>query len=548
MQGRRRLILLAAIIVAVAMGAVGLTIVSLFEASMAETRDRLALRVDELAAGVHPAGNSASLVQDGGEWRVVVGKALPPSVQQALPAQVRTLGRLQWLNASGQLVAVRAIDNQALVLAWVPLADIRAPFQRAAIYAVLGIALLLAVGLWLFYRMTAPLLRNMVRSESRYRALFANTAEGVLLIGEGIEDCNDRFCEMFGCRRSDVIGLPWREMFMRLRMGDGSDVATLDALLATAMHGEGTTFTWSIGQPDSSTQVIDISVRPLGEQTSRGPRVLVSLRDVTARENAARELRVAEQALQESREKLARSGNSSALVELAAGIAHEINQPLTAIANYARASQRLLMGGKPTTDVAGSLDRIAEQAQRAGDAIQRIRSLVDTTPDRGICTASVSRLIQEVIDVMHDEIRRHEAQVELIANTDASVYADAAQIQQVVMHLLRNALEAVGELPVGERHVRIDTRICGDSVEVGIEDGGCGLAPEVQARMFEPFYTTKARAMGMGLPISVSIIRSHHGELAVDAARERGTRIGFRLPMDQRAGNRVATARVTSQV
>lgn len=522
------------------MGAVGIAMVSLFEASLGETRDAVVMRLDDLAAGARPGNHSASLALVEDEWRIALGDALPPAIAAALPRRPGGRDTLTWLDTPQFVAALRPLDAQAAVLTWVPLEEIRAPYQRAALYAVIGILLLLALGLALFYRLTAPLLQSIARSEARYRTLFANTAEGVLLIGDGIEECNARFCEMFGCKHDDVIGLPWREVYLRLGLGNEQEVTTLDALVSESLHKDDTLFTWRLQRPDRGLQVIDVALRRLkGEQARRGPRVLVSLRDITTREESLRVLREAEQALRESREKLAQAGRSSALVELAAGIAHEVNQPLAAIANYARACRRLVVSGKPVgEDLVRTLDRIDEQAQRAGSVIHRIRSLVGSEPGSTIQPACINRLVREVVELMDDEIAHHGARVEIVEGADAPVVADPAQIQQVIVQLLRNALEAGDSLPAGERVVRIATRREGEFIEVDVEDRGQGLAPDDQARMFEPFYSTKERGMGMGLPISMSIIRSHRGELVVDEGCERGTRFRFRLPAASQSPDR----------
>ncbi|MFZ5722735.1 MAG: PAS domain-containing sensor histidine kinase [Pseudomonadota bacterium] len=535
-RGRRRLVLLAVIIVAVAIGAVGITLVSLFQANLDDRRTTLESQLDLLAAGALPERHAASLSRVEAGWKVALGE-LPPDV--SLPVQPPAPGQTVWLDTPQHLVALQAIDSQAVVVAWFPLADLRAPFQRAALYAACGLVLLLAVGLLLFYRMTAPLLRSIEHSEARYRTLFANTAEGVLLVGEQIEECNDRFCELFGCRRGDVVGLPWRDFFRRYSAADGHDLPEFERRADAVLAG-GEPFAWKYRAADGRLLVLDVALRRLDRKDpEKSGRVLVSLRDVTAREETARVLRDAEQALRESREKLAQAGRSSALVELAAGIAHEVNQPLAAIANYARASRRLVVSGKPVGDeLVRTLDRIAEQAQRAGSAIHRIRSLVSDTPVPTSDPACINHLVQEVVELMADEISRHGARVVVTPGADAPVVADPLQIQQVIVQLLRNALEATDAVPPEDRVVHVMTRRQGDFVEVEVEDRGQGVTDEDRARMFEPFYSTKERGMGMGLPISMSIIRSHRGELAVDEACERGTRIRFRLPADTRSGDR----------
>lgn len=541
MRGRRRILLLTVIIVAVAIGAVGITIVSLFSASVQQKQEALVAQLADLAIGLPPGPRAASIVHDANGWRTALGN-LPPVLAGVLPAQPGPAGEPVWLDAPHHLVVMRAVDDQAAVITWFPLAELRAPFERAAMHAAVGLLLLLGIGIALFYRMTAPLLRSIERSEARYRTLFANTAEGVLLIGNGIEECNDRFCELFGCGRADVLGLPWREFFRRY-LGAGSELDRFEQRVDAALAGgDGAPFTWRFQLPGRPQLVLDVALRSL--RLSGPERVLVSLRDVTSREEAGRVLRAAEQALRESRDKLTQAGRSSALVELAAGFAHEVNQPLAAISTYAQASRRLVESGKPCgEDVARTLDRIAEQAQRAGEAIHRIRALVATEPAPVSGQACINRLVNDVVDMMADEIAVHGARVSVQAGADAPVLADPLQIQQVILQLLRNALEATAGMPVAEREVRIATRRDDDAVEVVVEDHGCGVAVDDRSRLFEPFYSTKENGMGMGLPISMSIIRSHHGELVVDDALGQGTRVRFRLPVDHRAAGSDATCR-----
>lgn len=526
MEGRRRLLLLAVIVVAVAIGTVGITLLSLFGAGMEQERAAL---LQQVQAGSLP--ESHRLVE------LPLSSAEPDA---ALPAVLRAQlppaapdGPL-WLDAPGYLAVVAGTDSGTLRVAWSSLEELRAPFRRAALQALAGMLALVALGLWLFYRMTAPLLRSIELSEARYRTLFSSTAEGVLLIGNGIEECNDRFCEMFQCRRQDVLGLPWRDFFRRYA-GSAAGLAEFEGKVQLLLDDRGQSFTWAFQAPSGLHLVAEVALRRLRD----GDRelILVSLRDVTERETTSRELQEAERALRESREKLAEAGRSSALVELAAGIAHEVNQPLAAIANYAQACRRMIVAGRPCSDdVSASLDRIAEQARRAGEAIHRIRALVPATPARGAARTSVNRLVAEVADMLHDDFAR--AQASLVLDCEPQlppVMADSLQIQQVLVQLLRNALEAMEQTPAAAREVRVSTRRCeGDRVEVEVCDSGHGIAADDRSRIFEPFYSTRENGMGMGLAISLSIIGSHHGELDVDEAREQGASVRFRLPADTR--------------
>lgn len=542
MQGRRRLLLLAAIIVAVAMGAVGITLVTLYQANMQEYRQVLSIRLQMLASGLPVNERFARVTRGAHDWQPSTG-VLPASVRDALAAVPFPAGNeVVWVDDSHAqyLVGMRRLSPESVAVVWFPLAELRLPFQQAAMHALIGLLLLLAAGLFFFYRMSAPLLRRLAMSEARYRTLFSSTAEGVLLIGEGIEECNDRLCEFFHCRREDILGLPWRDFFRRYA-GDDSALVRFKVHVRAGLAGNKLPFLWTFNRADGGWFLAEVAMRPVHDGDNR--LMLVSMRDVTAREEAARVLRVAEQALRESRERLAQAGRYSVLVELAGGIAHEVNQPLTAIANYAQASRRLVGSGKTCADeVSVALDRIAEQAQRAGEAIHRIRALVPSVPSVPANRTCINHLVIEVVELMREEIDAAGARVVLdLAEPVPDLLADPLQIQQVVMQLLSNALDALDGLPSPQREVRIATRVQGNTVEVVVEDRGHGITVEDRSRLFEQFYSTKKNGMGMGLAISLSIIRTHHGELEVDEACEQGARFRFRLPIDASAAGSDAT-------
>lgn len=531
MEGRRRLLLLAAIVVAVGIGAVGITLVSLFYAGIAQERAALLREIDVAAGQAPQPRHRAELSQrPDGSWQDSAARvpvALLPQLAERKPAP----GEVIWLEGDAGYLAVLRVEGRKAVVAWISLAELRAPYQRAGLYALFGILLLVAVGLWLFYRMTAPLLRSIELSEARYRMLFSSTAEGVLLVGDGIEECNERFCEMFGCRREEVLGLSWRDFFRRHAGGD-SRLPEFEQAVHDSLDGKGQAFVWAF-HPAGGELVTEVAMRSLRDAGRL--LVLVSLRDVSERERTIRHLQATERALRESREKLARAGRSSALVELAAGIAHEVNQPLAAVANYAQATRRMIQSGKPCSDdVASSLDRIAEQAQRAGEAIHRIRALVQATPRHGEGRTCVNQLVGEVAGLLQEEVAQ--AGVRLVLVLEAGlppVIADPLQLQQVLDQLLRNALDALAATPPGQREIRVVTRrLADDRVEVEVCDTGHGIAEDDRPHLFEPFYSTRENGMGMGLAISMSIIRSHQGELEVDDGYRNGACIRFRLPAD----------------
>src|SRR6187399_1591945 len=238
----------------------------------------------------------------------------------------------------------------------------------------------------------------------------------------------------------------------------------------------------------------------------------------------------------EAHRALERMNNVSRLAtmgEMAAGISHELNQPLAAIANYAQACTRLLR--QPAADipeVTGALEQIAGQALRAGEIIRRIRSLVRNEDVRRELQ-DINELIRDVHGLLASDARVHDGRLALDLGMQLPrVMVDGVQIQQVLMNLVHNAFEAQGPEHDGAPfEVRIATRPtdAGD-VEVSVSDLGPGLAGEVEQRIFEPFFTTKPAGTGLGLAISRSIIKAHDARLGYRANQPRGACFYFVLP------------------
>ncbi len=218
--------------------------------------------------------------------------------------------------------------------------------------------------------------------------------------------------------------------------------------------------------------------------------------------------------------------------EMAAGIAHELNQPLTAIANYAQACDRLL--GKPDPDFAdlrAALREIAAQAVRAGEIIRRVRTLARSQPvERS--PADINSVIQEILELMQTDARVHRARLLLeLSESLPQVSIDRVQIQHVILNLVRNGLEALSESGSETREVRIrSVRAEGGDVEIAVCDSGPGVAAEELERIFDPFFSTKPSGTGLGLPISNTVVRAHGGTLAYRPNRPSGACFYFLLP------------------
>jgi len=225
--------------------------------------------------------------------------------------------------------------------------------------------------------------------------------------------------------------------------------------------------------------------------------------------------------------------------EMAAGIAHELNQPLTAIANYAQACERLLKRpGARLEDIGEALREISGQAVRAGDIIRRLRSLAASEPARRQ-KADINSTIDQIRDLIEADARAHLATVTFQLGTGLPrVFIDAAQIQHAIFNLVRNAVEAPRADDGAARQVRLETsRIEGD-VEVAVCDNGLGLREDALERMFDPFFSTKASGTGLGLPISHSLVRAHGGVLGHRPNSPQGACFYIRLAAEEAGDDR----------
>jgi PAS domain S-box-containing protein len=241
--------------------------------------------------------------------------------------------------------------------------------------------------------------------------------------------------------------------------------------------------------------------------------------------------RRAEEALQETQDHLAQVTRRQAMGELAAAIAHEVNQPLTAIVTNANFSLRQLDGSAPNlAELRAAITEVVIDGTRASAVISRIRGLlVKGTPRRS--GLDINEIIQEVTTLLRSELARNRIylRTELAANLPR-VHGDPVQLQQVLINLIMNALEAMRLSTEQPRKLLIRSAKNADRALVQVQDSGPGIEPGLADRIFEPFFTTKAEGIGMGLSISHSIIESHGGQLSFVSSSQ-GALFEFTLPV-----------------
>jgi len=264
----------------------------------------------------------------------------------------------------------------------------------------------------------------------------------------------------------------------------------------------------------------------VGEAHSpRGRRFVGLIRDLTAQKEAEEEaLRHRDQMLHASR--------LTTMGEMAAAIAHEINQPLSAIATYTAACQRLLdQGPDARDDIIAALREIGGQAHRAGQIIQRMRNFTRSRETHRRLVA-FDEMLEEIRPLAELDARANRVELRIVIAPDLPlVNVDGVQIQQVILNLLRNGVDAMADAPEADRLLSLQATLTDDDeLQVEISDRGPGVTERAREGLFTPFFTTKVTGMGMGLAISRSIITAHGGKLDYMNNSDVGATFYFTLP------------------
>jgi C4-dicarboxylate-specific signal transduction histidine kinase len=255
--------------------------------------------------------------------------------------------------------------------------------------------------------------------------------------------------------------------------------------------------------------------------------------DVTALRTAEAEARENEQRYRKAELELAHANRVATMGHLTSSIAHEVNQPITAAVTYALAARRFLSAEPPNFhEVDDALSLIVKEGNRAGDVVGRIRALIKKAPARKDAVA-INDAILEVIALTRGEAAHNGVSVRTrLAEGLPRVQGDRVQLQQVLVNLIINAIEAMRDIGEKDRELLISTSSEPHGVSVEVRDSGPGLAPEILERVFEAFYTTKPGGLGMGLSICRSIIEAHGGRLWATRCEPRGALLQFTVPAD----------------
>ena len=284
---------------------------------------------------------------------------------------------------------------------------------------------------------------------------------------------------------------------------------------------------------DGTELPVDYFCSPIIDNDTPSGAVVV-FRDITEKKAQQQALQKALDELDSQKEQLTHVSRLSTMGEMAAGFAHEVNQPLTAISNYAQVAKRMLARLELGDDggLTEAMTKINTQARRAGEIIARIRSFVKK-PDHVLGSIDPNRLVQDTIKLAEVDARNNNMQIHLEQQDGLpEVRVDPVQIQQVALNLIRNGMEAMRDMDTRSTGVVVRTEKQDDSfVKVSVIDRGHGLADDAEERLFTPFYTTKKDGMGIGLTVCHSIIQSHGGKMGFQRNPEGGTIFEFTMPI-----------------
>jgi PAS domain S-box-containing protein len=365
-------------------------------------------------------------------------------------------------------------------------------------------------------------------AQTRFRTFVDQATDAFFLLDEqlAVVDVNRQACESLGWSREELIGMHPRDFDASL------DEPSIARLAERADAGE--TITFETRHRRRGGTVFPVEIRT-GMFLQGGRRFYLALaRDISDRKRAADALQEKDDALQMARTELARVSRLTTLGELTASIAHEVSQPLGAMVASAAAGANWLAAEPPDiAEARSAFEEIAADGMRARDVIARIRALTKRQALR-MELLDINRKVLEVVALTEREVRSHD--IVLQTQLDSAVprvAGDRVQLQQVLLNLVLNAIEAMSGVHDRPRELTIVSAQDRPNAAVTVEvrDSGPGLEPERVERVFEPFYTTKAGGLGIGLSISRSIVEAHGGRLWAGANEPHGAVFRFSLPV-----------------
>ena len=363
-------------------------------------------------------------------------------------------------------------------------------------------------------------------SERRFRAIFNSTFQfSGLLDPDGIVlEANQTVMDFLGSTKSDLVGKPFWEVTWRNIDPEGQE--RIKMAIQEARQGKLVRYQVEMHGRNNTVRTVDFSLKPVQNEHGETVLILPEGRDIT-------DLRLAEEKLRNHQQEMAHVMRLSTMGEMASGMAHELNQPLTALLSYCGSATTLAssLPGLPP-QIGELLERATQQAHRAGDIIRHLREFVGKEADH-MLPVDLDQVIEDLKILLSPELKSTNVKLEHhLGSQGRKVLANRVQIEQVLVNLVRNSVEAIQGMRTNGGVVIVKTRIlAGEFIEVTVADTGPGIEAGMIEKMFNPFQTSKASGMGMGLSISRTIIEAHDGNIWVDKDYQNGALLGLRLPV-----------------
>ncbi|MGZ5009983.1 MAG: PAS domain S-box protein [Methylobacter sp.] len=355
--------------------------------------------------------------------------------------------------------------------------------------------------------------------EAKFNAIFAASVEGIITYDKAniIVSANAAVETIFGYKPEELVGYSINKLLPSSPSSSSPQAAERVGQIeeVEGLHKNG------------SVVPLDLSVAEYSINDTHYFTGIV--RDVSLRKHR-------EQQDKEHLDELAHVTRLGLMGEMASGIAHEVNQPLSAISSYTQVSLNLINTESPDlVKLTEILYKTQQQALRAGQIIHRMRKFVKSHSIHRL-SADINALIHEAVGLCIADLKQNGIRLAFeLENNLPTVYVDHVQIEQVIINLLRNSIDALNNLPAGQqRYLSIQSRLTlNNNIQVRVKDNGAGLDKDQQQKVLTPFYTTKADGMGMGLSISRSLIEAHDGTLHFNSHPGKGTTFYFTLPIQK---------------
>lgn len=358
--------------------------------------------------------------------------------------------------------------------------------------------------------------------------------DGVITLSHDrrVEWVNPMAQELLGLQAEQILGRDYREV-LRLQLGL-SDVSRVDPIGQSFLYQQVVEF------PDElllstfygETRLVEGAVAPLFSRTGEMNGAVCAIRDMgPIRRRAQAVLEASESRVRDHLEKLSHVARLHTMGEMASGIAHELNQPLAAISNYCAASLAMLEDVEEApVQVADALKAAIRQAERSGEIIKRLRAFVSKR-SMDVRQIDLNLLVGNSLFLAEYDLRSNGVQVvQMLSANPVTVLADSIQIEQVLMNLLSNAIEAMKGEREGCRQLVIHSHVVLSQAILEVRDSGRGISPEVEAVLFHPFYSTREGGMGLGLSICQTIVEQYGGSIEAENIPGSGACFRLRLP------------------